>query len=417
MKILIIGLNFHPEFTGIGKYTGELAAYLAEQGEQVRVVAAPPYYPYWQIQPQYKGWQYSQENWQGVRIFRCPIWVPRKPSGIKRLMHLFSFVTSSIPVLIGQCFWRPNLILCIAPSILNAPFALFIARLIAAKAWLHIQDFELDAAANLGMLPAYLRVSKYAGWVESWLFRNFDQVSTISNRMLARLAQKGVSPQKTFLFPNWVDTEAIFPLSTQKMVLKKELHIPDDRIIVLYSGNMGYKQGLEIIIETARFLQVQESIYFVLCGDGAVRFDLESKVDGLPNILFLPLQPFDNLNQLLNIADIHILPQRADVADLVMPSKLSGMLASGKAVIATANPGTEVAEIVRQVGVVVPPDDVLSLADAIVKLANDHEQMKSLGLKGLSWVVENWSKEKVLNNYFEYMGNNFEHEFRNKKRP
>ena len=144
MRVLIVGINFHPELTGIGKYTGELAAYLDGRGHQIRVITTPPYYPHWQVQPGYRGWQYRQEKWQGVWVFRCPLWVPRRLSGIKRLLHLLSFALTSFPVLLGQCSWRPNLILCIAPTFFNAPFALFTARLSGAKAWLHIQDFELD---------------------------------------------------------------------------------------------------------------------------------------------------------------------------------------------------------------------------------------------------------------------------------
>ena len=405
LKILIVGLNFHPELTGIGKYTGELAAYLVGKGHQVRVITTPPYYPHWQVQPGYSGWRYRKENWQGVWVLRCPLWVPSQPSGIKRLLHLLSFALTSFPVLLGQCPWRPNLILSIAPSFFNAPFALFTARLSGAKVWLHIQDFELDAASNLGMLPSNHFITKLAGRAERGLLRRFDQISTISNRMLARLAQKGVAPEKTFLFPNWVDTALIFPLSAPQKLLKKELRIPDDKIIVLYSGNMGYKHGLKNVLETAKYLQAQAKIHFVFCGTGAVRSDLESDAKGLPNVQFLPLQPLEKLNGLLNIADIHILPQRADAADLVMPSKLSGMLASGKAVIATANPGTEVAEIVGRLGVVVPPGDALALADAILGLADNPERMRSLTQKGLSWVVENWSKEKVLNDFCEYMIN------------
>ncbi len=132
-RILILGINFHPELTGIGKYTGELAAYLQERGHNVRMVTAPPYYPSWQVQPGYKAWQYTREAWRGVEIYRCPLWVPRSPSGLKRLLHLFSFALSSIPILLGQLRWKPDLILCIAPAFFCAPFALLTARLSGAK--------------------------------------------------------------------------------------------------------------------------------------------------------------------------------------------------------------------------------------------------------------------------------------------
>ena len=403
MRILIVGINFHPELTGIGKYTGEMASFFAEQGSNVHVVTAPPYYPQWEIQAGYKPWWYQHETWLGVWVHRCPIWVPHKPTGITRLVHLFSFALSSFPVLIGQCFWKPDIVLCIAPTLFNSPCVLLMARLSGAKAWLHIQDFELDAASNMGMLSTNNLFMKVAGGVERWILKQFDQISSISIQMLARLESKGIAPGDFFLFPNWVDTGLIYPLFEDQELVKRELHIPDNKTIVLYSGNMGHKQGLEHVLEAARHLKDQETIHFVLCGEGAVRADLERYAQDLPNVQFITLQPLEKLNQLLNIADIHILPQRADTADLVMPSKLSGMLASGKAVITTANPGTQLAEIVGQLGVVVPPEETLILAEAILELAKNPTKLSTCGQKGRSWVVANWSKERVLTDYFEYM--------------
>ena len=397
-RILIVGLNFYPELTGIGKFTGEMAAFLSAAGYQVRVVTAPPYYPYWKIQPGYHGWQYRKEIWQRVEVYRCPLWVPKRLSGLNRILHLLTFTLSSLPVMIGQVFWHADLVMCIAPSLMNAPFASLLARLSGANSWLHIQDFELDAASNLGFLPKNHRLQNFAVHLEHNIIDRFSLVSTISNRMMDRLSQKGIAREKIILFPNWVDTGLIFPINEEENQFKKSLALPKGQVIVLYSGNMGKKQGLEVLVEAARKLQSQSSISFLLCGDGATRLDLEKAARDLPNIKFLPLQPVEILNQLLNLADIHVLPQRADAADLVMPSKLSGMLASGKAVIATANPGTELADVVEQFGVVVPPEDSGKLAEAILYLANNCEERNRLGQNGLRWVKTNWSKELVLHN-------------------
>jgi colanic acid biosynthesis glycosyl transferase WcaI len=402
-KILILGINFYPELTGIGKYTGELAAYLGEYCHQVQVITAPPYYPYWQVQPGYHAWQYKRETWQGVEILRCPLWVPRRPSGLKRLLHLFSFALSSFPVLLAQLRSRPDVILCIAPAFFCAPFALLAARLAGARSWLHLQDFELDAATNLGMLPADHFLTRWAARVESWLLTRFDRVSTISNRMLARLKQKGVLPGRAVLFPNWIDTASIFPLSTPDVCLRQSLAIPPESLVLLYSGNMGQKQGLENVLAAARQLQDQPRLQFVLCGEGAARADLEESARGLPNVKFLPLQPVENLNALLNTADIHLLPQRADAADLVMPSKLLGMLASGRPVIATAQPGTELESVVSQVGLVVAPQDQSALCHAIITLAASPELRRELGAKGRAYVCKNWDKVTVLSGFESHL--------------
>ena len=275
MRILIVGLNFQPEITGIGKYTGEMAAYLSKAGHQVRVITTPPYYPYWKVQPGYRWWKYRRESWSGMEVYRCPLWVPRNSSGIKRILHLLSFTFSSLPLLLAQIPWVPQIVLCIAPSFLSAPLALLTARLCKASAWLHIQDFELDAATQLGMLGSMHSLAGLAIRTERWLLQAFDQISTISQYMLRRLEQKGVRPERACLFPNWVDTTEIFPLPHPPRSLRRNFDIPENKTIVLYSGNMGNKQGLEILIEAARGLLLNENIHFVLCGEGSARAGLE----------------------------------------------------------------------------------------------------------------------------------------------
>ena len=397
-RLLILGLNFHPEMVGIGKYTGDLADYLVEQGYEIRVVAAPPYYPEWKIREGYSSFNYLNESNEGITIYRCPIWVPRRPTNITRVLHLISFAVSSAPILMSQIFWKPDLVLCVVPTLLTAPFAWLAARLSGAKCWLHIQDFELDAASKLGMLPG---VNKFVGFFERIIFTRFDRVSTISESMLRLLLKKGVSAQKGILFPNWVDTKSVFPRSDDN--LRDELSITSDQLVVLYSGSMGAKQGLEILVEVARQLESHREIVFVLCGEGPVRNELIDSARDLPNVRFLPLQPMDKLNPLLNTADIHILPQKADVADLVMPSKLLGMLASGKTIIATAMPETEIGRVVGQVGVLVPPRNSAALCEAILGLSKSTEQLKYLGESGRSYVCDNWGKDMVLQKFLKQM--------------
>jgi len=149
---------------------------------------------------------------------------------------------------------KPDLVMCIAPAIFNAPYALLTARICRSKSWLHIQDFELDAALQLGMLPSDSFISSLAGRIEKALLKRFDRVSTISRRMVDFLIEKEVPQEKTYLFPNWVDTDIIFPLSNDTNPLRESMKIPKDAVVVLYAGNMGKKQGIEYIIEAAKNL-------------------------------------------------------------------------------------------------------------------------------------------------------------------
>lgn len=395
-KILVIGLNFQPEPTGIGRYTAELCAYLAEQGHRVRVITTAPYYPHWRVQAGYEAWKYQKETWRQVEVQRCPLWVPSRPSGSRRLIHLASFAWSSLPALVAQLRWKPDLVLCVAPALMNAPFALAFARLSGAKAWLHIQDFELDAALKLGLLPGGKWFAGLIRRFERLLLKSFDKVSTISERMLQHLAEKGLPPRKTLLFPNWVDTRQIHPLAEGPNSLRADLGLAPDQLAVLYAGNMGRKQGLEHLVAAASRLQGRTRLQFILCGDGAVRAQLEEAARDLSNVRFLPVQPVERLNELLNLADIHVLSQKADAADLVMPSKLGGMLASGKAVIATADPNTEVGQVMSQVGALARPEDPAALTEALLGLANDPLERRRLGSLGREYACRHLEKEMVL---------------------
>ncbi|MCF8026395.1 MAG: glycosyltransferase WbuB [Desulfobacteraceae bacterium] len=406
MRILIYSLNFAPELTGTGKYSGEMARWLANKGHEIRVVTAPPYYPQWQIQNGYKGFSYSKEllagkNSRMMKVWRCPLWVPQNPGGVKRLLHLASFSATSAPVALAHAGWKPDLIFAVEPTLMAAPWALLTAKISGAKSWLHIQDFEVDAAFNLGLLRLE-RVKKLGFAAERRLMQGFDRVSSISENMLERLKEKGVKPGKSVFFPNWVDTRGIYPLK-RKSMFQDQLRIAEDAVVALYAGNMGEKQGLELLVEAASQLQDDPGIQFVFAGSGNARPRIEKMTENLPNVSWLPLQPEDRLNELLNLADIHLLPQRADAADLVMPSKLTGMLASGKAIVACADPYTQIGKVVGGCGIVVPPGNGDALANAIKTMAGDRYRRQNLGAKSRAYAERFLDYDVIMANIHEEM--------------
>lgn len=422
MRILIYGLNYAPELTGIGKYTGEMATWLAQRGHGVRVVTAPPYYPAWRIRDDYRNTLYRTERAPGMpTVHRTPLYVPEQPSGLKRMAHLFSFMLGSLPVMIAEVFRRPDIVFTVEPTFFGAPLALFVARTSSAPAWLHVQDFEIDAAFDLGLLPAKGIVHDVALALERFFTQAFDRVSSISTKMLERAKSKGVPSEHAILFPNWVDVDLIHPLPPEARAanpFRRQLAatVPEigSKVILLYSGNMGAKQGLELLAPLAQTFAPggpleDPRVHFIFCGDGAFRPQLEALVAGQTNVTLLPLQPLDRLNDLLNAADIHLLPQRAGAADLVMPSRLTGMLSSGRPVIATADPGTQVALVVgasspeEARGLVVPAEDPEALYAAVVQLTADPDQRQRLGHNARTYAVEHLGKEQVLARFEQHL--------------
>ena len=202
MNILIYSANFAPEPTGIGKYSGEMAEWLASQGHEVRVVAAPPYYPSWRVADGYRWPLYRKEAWKGCTVWRAPLWVPDTPGGLKRVLHLASFAISSIPVMLAQWAWKPDVVLTVAPSFMCSPMGWLTARVTGATAWVHIQDFEVDAMHAMGLANTGSLGRKLSFAIESWLMRRFDRVSSISPNMVARLGTKGVDASK--IVEGWV---------------------------------------------------------------------------------------------------------------------------------------------------------------------------------------------------------------------
>jgi len=296
MRILIHGINFHPESAGVGKYTGEMAIWLASRGHQVRVVTAPPHYPQWRVSPEYRAWKYSRERYPvrggsecmprscvpsavQMEVFRCPIWVPGTPRGASRLLFLASFGLSSWPAMLWQVAWRPDVVLLVEPTLFCSLQALFVAFCSGAKAWLHVQDFEVDAAFDLGDLSSS-RLRNWAFAIERRILSRSDQVSTISARMLDRLIAKGVDPSRCVLFPNWVDTNAIHPLPGPSPI-RRELGIPEHTLVALYSGSMGKKQGLDLLVDVARALSNRANLRFVFCGEGSYRQTFTKRVKDL----------------------------------------------------------------------------------------------------------------------------------------
>lgn len=391
MKILVYGINYAPELTGIGKYTAEMATWLAAAGHDVRVVSAPPYYPNWAVWPGWKASRYAWEEIKGVRVLRTPLWVPTKVTGVTRIIHLASFAICSAPALLAQWRWKPDAVWMTEPPLLCTPGALVFARLRGTRTWLHVQDFEVDAAFELGLLRGRLLRSIVLG-VERWLMRAFDRVSSISGRMVDRARHKGVAPERLKLLPNWADITAIQPLQRPSRY-RADLSIGEHELVALYSGNMGAKQGLEILPELARQLP---ELTFVFCGNGPGRQELALRCADLRNVRLLDLQPVEQLGELLGLADIHLLPQRADAADLVMPSKLTGMLSSGRPVVAGAHPDTELGRVVVQCGLLAAPENIDAFASAIRRLAGDADLRRRLGAQAREFAESRIARDAVL---------------------
>lgn len=348
MKFILNSLNYSPELTGIGKYNGEMCPELVNRNVEVTAIVAPPYYPEWTVHEGYSPLLYKQHYDSGVKIVRCPLFVPKQVSTIKRLIHLTTFAFSSGLALLGQLFRKPDVIFLVQPTLFCAPIALLVAKLTGAKSVMHIQDYEIDAMFGLGLMGEG-KAASFAKSTESWLMKRFDAVSTISYSMIENAVAKGVNRNNIIYFPNWSDTEFVTP-ETDGSALKKEWGFAESDEIILYAGNIGQKQGLEVVLEAAKHFIEKNAYKFVIVGAGAHVDVLKAQADEqkLSNVFFLPLQPWERVPEMLALADIHLVVQKKGAADAVLPSKLTNILSAGGHALVTAESETELGQLAEK---------------------------------------------------------------------
>jgi colanic acid biosynthesis glycosyl transferase WcaI len=394
-RIALVGINYAPELTGIAVYNTGLAEYLAAQGHEVDMYTGFAYYPAWAKAPADRGRLFRFERCQGVNLRRHFLYVPSRPTALRRMLHELSFVFSvSLGYLAGP---RAAVTFVVSPPLLlGLPIAL-LARLKRSRLVFHVQDLQPDAALETGLLkPGHFARALLV--LERCTYALVDRVSTISRAMRARIQAKGVGQGKTMLFANWANNDRVRPRDPDTEY--RRAWRLEGRFIVLYSGNLGVKQGLDVLLDCARLSRGDPNLAFVIVGDGGEREALVARArrEGLDNVQFHPLQPEERLSELLATANLAVIPQRRGVTDIVLPSKLANILAAERAVIATAHEASELARTLwqAQCGTVVPPGDAAALAKAIARLRAAPVELARMGANGRRYATERLSRDAVL---------------------
>jgi len=396
--ITFIGLNYAPEDTAIGLYSTQWVSFLKENGFNVTVITAFPYYPQWKIEPSYKKKPtFYYERLNGIDVYRYKQYVPKNPTFLKRIIHILDFTFGSFRNLykIKEC----DVIIAVVPFT-SAVLLGWVQkkRFKNSKLWMHIQDFEFDAALQTGMGKKKNIVFSLLFKLEKWLFSKSDIASTISQSMLKRLSEK--TPSKQFFLPNWIDENQINPDNAQT-----HTYLTSDKIKILYSGNIGDKQDWNTFVKFCNDLDT--NIYEVIVvGDGSKKEWLTEQIKSFTNITYYKPVPYEELSDLLCSADIHILFQKSEVVDTVMPSKVLGMMASAKPSILIGNKESEVKTILEiSKGGFYYSKYSGRLIDDMNKLIKNNDLCITMGENARRYVIENFSKNTILSNMVDKLHN------------
>jgi colanic acid biosynthesis glycosyl transferase WcaI len=399
MRVIVWGINYAPEFTGIAPHSVALCEFLRARGDDVAMVTGFPYYPSWEKPPGDRGRLYCTDQINGVPVYRCWQFVPKRVSALKRIFHEASFIFTSASRALSLP--RPDVYVLVSPPLLLGVAGWFVGKIKSAPFVFHVQDMQPDAAVGLGMLKASWFTKALYG-LEAFAYRHATRVSGITQGMLKSFRGKGVPESKLVYFPNAIALKDAEPAPARGEFRSRYGFAPEE-FLAIYAGNLGVKQGLDVLLETAPLLR-EPRIRIVICGDGAQREALENRVRELklPNVRMLPLQAGRDYRALLVDADVCFITQQVGAGNSFFPSKLLGLLAESKTVITVAAPECELALSLAEgeFGVNIPPGHPRELADLLDALSNDPGRLAEYGSAGRRY-VEQFEKSRVLEKFRE----------------
>lgn len=396
-RVLVWGINYGPEVTGIGPYNVALCEYLRKQGHDVEMLTAFCYYPAWSKLPEDRRQAYRTDYINGVRVRRCWNHVPQKVSAKRRIIHELSFMlTSMLRALLGK---RPDVMVVVSPPLLLGVAAWVVSSLRGVPFIFHVQDLQPDAAIALGMLKQNW-MTQILWAFEDLVYRKASRVSGISAGILKAFMKKGVPREKRVYFPNGV----VLPDAAKipkPGAFRKRLGIKNGGMIAVYSGNLGVKQGLPVLLDAAAKCR-DPGMHIVICGNGAERASLARQVAerGLGHVHLLPLQERKEYEEMLVDADLCLITQLAGTGQFFFPSKLLTTLAYRRPVLAVADAGGDLAAAVREArcGVCVAPGNPDALARALEDANRNREALAEMGQRGYEY-VQRFEMDRVLGDF------------------
>ncbi|MFF9409099.1 glycosyltransferase [Streptomyces anandii] len=385
----MVSTNYAPEHTGIGPYATQLAEHWAARGADTHVLAGMPHYPSWRLDEAYTGRWRATERRGGVTVHRRRHTVPARQTAVRRALFEASLLVHQLAA--PPRMPRPDAVVAQMPSLAGAVAAARIARRHRVPFVPVVQDLMGAAAAQSGISGGD-RAAVVAARAERYALGRATLVGVIHDSFRPRVEAMGVDPGRVRLVPNW---SHVARPTRPRAETRARLGWAEDRQVVLHSGNMGLKQGLEVLVETAR---LDPHLDVVLMGDGNQRAALEELARDVPNLRFLPPADEADFPDVLAAADVLAVTQRASVLDMSVPSKLTSYFAAGRPVVASVAAEGGTADEVRRsgAGVLVEPEDAAALVKAVRDLAGDPAAAGRLGARGPAYVDERLSRAAGL---------------------
>ena len=373
---------------------------LANRGHELHVVTSLPWYRKHQVEQGWSGalWRVEKTNWGSITRVQ-PFAGKTKSNLLRRAVGfiLFSYLVGLRALFAGKVWRRVDGILAMSPPLTLGLIGWHTKLFRGGKLVFNIQDIFPDAAIETGAITNK-KIISFASWLERTSYKCSDSVVLLSddlaNNVQSKLEQK--FHKRVKVIPNFVDTQAITPMSRMTKY-RTELRI-DDALVVMYAGNVGFSQSLEMLVSAARELP---QLIFVINGEGAARESLKKSANGLSNVRFGDYQDVSRLSEVLATGDIHVVPLKRGLGSVSVPSKTYSILASGRPVLAAVDLDTEVPRILAaaDAGVCVEPDNSAAFISALRAMTLDPKTLSEMGERGRKWVENHASPASVAQRY------------------
>ncbi len=399
MRVLVLSLYYDPDVCqSNGPIIRAISDDLAAAGHHVTVLTSFPHYNRDEVWPEYRGRLFERGNIGAVHVIRSYIHVSANRSTAARILNYLSFNLSS--TIAGLRAGRHDVIFAMSPPLTIGLTAWLLGAIYRIPYCYNLQDIWPDVAVKLGMLRGRRTIGFFEA-MERFIYRHATRIFAISTEFRDYLLGKGVEPEKLEVVPNFVDTKRVIPLSRDNQFSRE--HGLTGKLVVLYAGNVGLSQGLEVILDAAESLRSETAIEFLIVGAGGRRDELAAAAGTrhIDNVRFLPLQPEEDVPSLYASADVALIPLRKGIAENSVPSKTYTIMAAGRPYIAGVDEGSNVWKLTRDVGcgLCVPPENAGFLADSIRRLQSDPEMRRVMGERGRAHVERNFSRSVVTARY------------------
>ncbi len=404
MNLVVLCPHFAPDVAPTGDVMTRIAMELVERGHRLHVVTALPWYQRHALEPGWDGQLVRGEVTEWGRISRVHPFPTDKRNIPARALAFGGFTALSTAVGTVSKL-KPDAVLAMSPPLTLGPAGRVVATARRVPLVFNIQDVFPDVAVELGLLKGR-RVISAASWLERTSYRLSDAVTVLSDDLADNVRTKITSgldaeradreAAKVRVIPNFVDTDRIRPDDRENSY--RADHGLSGRKVVMYAGNVGFSQSLDLVLLAARSFAVSRpDVVFVINGGGAARPELEAAAADLPNVRFVDMQPAERLPEVLAAADVHVVPLRAGLAWSSVPSKLYSILAAARPIVASVDEGTEVARTVERAGagLSVPPDDPAAFTAAVGRLLDEPQAAAQMGASGRQF-VESWASPSAV---------------------